>query len=100
MDVMLIREAAITLNSALNAYAHQDIDAERLRSSLQPILEDAIEGRLQQPVDWKQVPGDWLFNETNLRKYKDLESAYARFKVQVTGGESAALHALKARMGE
>lgn len=37
------------------------------------------------------MPGAYFFNEGQLRQYPDLESAYADFKIEVTGGETPAL---------
>ncbi len=100
MNQILLTRAAEDLRATLDKYAETDANASLLREALSNLIDRALRGDLQAPMPWQSIPGDWMFNETNLRQYRDLESAYARFKLQATGGEPPALRALRQRMGE
>jgi hypothetical protein len=46
------------------------------------------------------IPSYRLLSETQLQSYSDLSEAYAAFYIELTGGESDALKAFKARRGK
>jgi hypothetical protein len=66
---------------------------------LKAVLSDARIGRISAPIAWQDVPGDLAFADGGLRRYRDLESAYSKFKIEITGGETPALRALRDSMG-
>lgn len=86
-----------SVRPASDYYSEADRDVARLRLALSHLLQAAILGQIQEPLRWQEIPGDYLFNETNLCQYHDLESAYAKFKIEATGGQPPALKAMLAR---
>ncbi|MDE1150391.1 MAG: hypothetical protein PW843_27910 [Azospirillaceae bacterium] len=100
MDQALIKQTSIALEDLLKIYAKNDPEAQSLFGALKPIIDDAKAGKIQSPMDWGDVPGGWFFMEGTLRKYRDLESAFSKFQIEVTGGETpdvkAALQAIRA----
>ncbi len=50
------------------------------------------------PLPWGDIPGGRYFNEGSLRRYPELEQAFARFRIEATGGESPALRKLRGEM--
>ncbi|WP_160167805.1 hypothetical protein [Vibrio campbellii] len=54
-----------------------------------------MSGEITSPLRWSDVPCGYLFVEGALGKYKDLEEAYADFKVEVTGGNDPLLEKIK-----
>ncbi|WP_263383761.1 hypothetical protein [Granulicella arctica] len=97
MDQASLKHAALTLDLILQRYAEEDPGGTILHSALSDLLQAAILGQLQHPLAWNDIPGDYLVNETSMRQYPDLESAYANFKIEATGGETPALKAMRAR---
>ncbi|MNY30802.1 hypothetical protein D3C86_1649290 [compost metagenome] len=49
-------------------------------------------------MEWRDIPGRYLFTEEGLQQYAALEQAFAEFKIELTGGESPTLRRLKAQM--
>ena len=47
------------------------------------------------PLPWGDIPGGRYFNEGGLRRYAELEQAFARFRTEATGGDSPALRKLR-----
>jgi hypothetical protein len=91
MNVTLLKSAAIALEAQLHLHAPLDPEAIRLWSALKPLLTLAKAEQISQPLEVREVPGRYLFTERNLQQYGELEEAYARFAIEVTGGESPAL---------
>lgn len=85
MDQALIRKTAEDLEIVLNKYCDVDKEAGYLKNMMMPFINDAKEGKITNPVEWRKVPGDILFDEGSLRQFRDLESAYANFKLKITG---------------
>lgn len=76
-------------------YASEDSVVDSLYRDLSKILEDAILGKIDGPLDGNDIPGSNSFIEGRFRKYSDLEEAYASFRVELKGGESLALKRLR-----
>ncbi|MEA1675226.1 hypothetical protein [Nitrospirillum sp. BR 11163] len=96
MNQALIQQYAVSLEDLLRRYASADAEAARLLSALAPYLDDAKAGRILTPLE--HIPGDYYFDEGTLRKYRDLEHAYSKFQIEVTGGEPPALIAFRNRV--
>jgi hypothetical protein len=91
MDKDLLKEKAEHLKSLLVKYSSVDNDANALLLGLTSMLDAALNERIDSPVEWRVIPGAYQFNESSLRQHRDLEEAYAEFKIEMTGGESVAL---------
>lgn len=100
MDPMALKNAAIALRLLLDSYATADQEAYLLREALGDVLDRAIAERIDLPLQRRDIPGGWFFDEGSLRKYPDLELAYATFCIEARGGESPVLNALREDMGE
>ncbi|MCY0107186.1 hypothetical protein NQF78_02615 [Pseudomonas monsensis] len=87
MDQMLLRKSAECLEEVINKYAFTDADVDGLYKSLSTLIADALAGKILLPMQWGDVPGAYGFLEGGLRQYRDLETAYAIFKIEVTGGK-------------
>jgi hypothetical protein len=75
-------------------YAKSDKKASFLYDSLKNLISDAKQGNIVNPIKYDDVPGDFYFNERNLRKYPDLESAFAKFKIELSSGKTDKIKAL------
>ena len=100
MNLKKLKETALALQKTLEKYEKIDSDAKKLSESLNPIIDSAIHEKILSPIERREIPGSYFFNEKNLQQYKDLSRAYAHFSIEATGGESPALFELKKRMGE
>jgi hypothetical protein len=95
MDQLQLAKKARKLQVALLWYSLEDTEVSALQAALSNLIRDALAGEITNPLDWRAIPGAYHFNDGNLRKYNDLESAYAEFKIEITGGESPSLRNLR-----
>lgn len=95
MDQTLLRDSAGDLEKLLVIYSAVDAEAARLYGEKH--LARAKSGRMTTPLEVGELPGSMYFNEGSLRKYRDLESAFAKFSIEATGGETPVLRALRAQ---
>lgn len=100
MNKNKLQASARELQRTLDKYAVVDPAAALLSGSLQDLIERAERCSILQAVEIGDIPGYRLLSETHLQGYSDLSEAYAAFYIELTGGESAALKAFKARRGK
>ncbi len=86
MNSNRIKTTAIELEALLKEYAQNDSEADSLLRSLNHLIEEARNGSITMPMEWREIPGSRSFVEGALRKYPDLESAYAKFRTEITEG--------------
>jgi hypothetical protein len=98
MNIIEIKKTATILEERLVAYSHKDPEAAALYSDLKPLLELAKSGKITHPLETGSVPGRFRFTEKNLQQYDDLEEAYAKFSIEITGGETLALKLFRQSM--
>lgn len=95
MDQAALQQAADRLDEMLQHHA-ADQQVQSLRAALAGLIAAARTGQIADSLDWRDVPGAHGFAEGGLGQYSDLESAYAAFRIALTGGESAVLRKLRA----
>jgi hypothetical protein len=98
MDIGNLKEKTLKLRSAIDALKANDPAVAKLDLELAPLMDQAERGQIRTPLEWRDIPGRYLFTEDGLQQYAELELAFAEFKIELTGGESPALHRLKAEM--
>jgi len=91
MNIFKIKELAIRLEQELIAHSKIDPESIGLHSDLKPLLEAAKAEKILAPLETRDVPGRYRFTERNLQQYEELEDAFAKFAIEVTGGEPPAL---------
>lgn len=82
MDKDKIKKLANILENSLIHYSGSNEDAKKLLNSLDELLEKAKLHLIETPVE--HVPGRYWFNEGTLSECDGLESAYAKFCIQIT----------------
>lgn len=97
MNLSQLKKKAEELMALLSHYAEFDKEAEGLLHGLLPFTDRAFAECLEIPLDWTDMPGCYLFNEGTLGKYADFETAFAEFKIEITGGETPAFRKLRKR---
>ncbi|MFA6072287.1 MAG: hypothetical protein WC810_27305 [Janthinobacterium sp.] len=95
MDQQRLQARAAELEQLLARLALVDGEVADLRSAVEPLLALAGSGALSAPLPWGDIPGGRYFTEGGLRRYPELEQAFARFRIEATGGESPALRKLR-----
>lgn len=100
MKIEKLKEKALKLRAAIDALKAQDPAAAKLAVELEPLLVLAERDQIRTPMEWRDIPGRYLFTEEGLQQYAELEHAFAEFKIELTGGESPTLRRLKAQMEE
>lgn len=98
MNKTMLEKSAEKLERLLHQYAIGDAEVGVLLDALAKIISDARAGKISTPLAWREIPGAIWFSEGHLRKYGDLEAAFAEFRIEVTGGESPVLR--KLRLGD
>lgn len=98
MDQQRLQALAAELEQLLARLAPADAEVDDLRSAVEPLLALAGSGALSAPLAWGDIPGGRYFTEGSLRRYPALEQAFARFRIEATGGESPALRKLRGEM--
>ncbi|WP_448102745.1 hypothetical protein [Luteibacter jiangsuensis] len=91
MNKELLKQKAEALKELLQKYSVVNPEAGSVLISLQGLLTKAMNHEISAPIEWVSIPGAYQFNEGSLRQYKDLENAFAEFRIEVTGGEGLAL---------
>lgn len=95
MNKVKLAQCAHRLQIIFLQYEVADSEVRDLHDTLSGLIADAQNGSVTHLMEWRDVPGAYYFSEGNLRKYRDLESAYAEFKIELTGGESSVLRELR-----
>ncbi|OEZ58412.1 hypothetical protein [Janthinobacterium lividum] len=98
MDQQRLQAHAAELEQLLARLGPADGEVADLRSALEPLLALAGSGALSAPLPWGDIPGGRYFTEGGLRQYPELEQAFARFRIEATGGESPALRKLRGEL--
>ena len=98
MDQQRLQARAAELEQLLARLAPADGEVADLRSAVEPLLALAGSGALSAPLPWGDIPGGRYFTEGGLRQYPGLEQAFARFRIEATGGESPALRKLRGEL--
>lgn len=87
MDRIKLKESADRLDKLLLLYSPFNRNADLLYQNLSQFMTDAIEGVIESPIDFRQIPGGRLFDESDLRDLPGLSDAYTTFRFRLTGGE-------------
>ncbi|MFJ3485580.1 hypothetical protein ACIPL1_19640 [Pseudomonas sp. NPDC090202] len=100
MDISALRIAAQRFREQLDCHRLCHPAVATLGTELEPLMAKAGRGQIQTPMEWRDIPGAYLFTEEGLQQYPALEHAFAEFRIELTGGESPTLRRLKEKMGE
>lgn len=100
MNTETLKQKSLQLRLVLDSLKAKDPAAMKLILELEPLLNAADQQLIRSPMEWRDIPGRYLFTEEGLQQYADLEHAFAEFRIELTGGESPTLSKLKASMGE
>lgn len=95
MNFEKVKESAIHLEILLGKYAANDHDAASLLNALYPLIFDVKTEKRLKPMEWREIPGAYFFTEGQLRKYPDLEKAFAEFRIEITGGDNPVLEMIQ-----
>ncbi|MCL1123405.1 hypothetical protein [Shewanella surugensis] len=85
-----LKQLAENLELMLIKYSSVDDAAKALLRALSDLIQSAKNGSLKNNVE--NVPGRMSFTERGLSQYRDLEEAYALFKLEVTLGDFSDLY--------
>jgi len=86
MDQVLIQLATKELEAvASDLIQAGHLDVRAFYASLLPLLTRAKHGEIAEPLEWRDIPGGYAFSDGDLRKHTALESAFAKFRLAVTG---------------
>jgi hypothetical protein len=96
MNLDQIAIKAERLQSLIDQLSPQDIEVKHLGQGMTPLIDAALKREITQPMDWGDIPGRWLFDEAGLSQYRELEEAYADFKIELIGGDPPALKRFRA----
>jgi hypothetical protein len=96
MNITLVKQTAQEFEAAATRLIEAgNVDTRLLLHLLTDLLNQAKGEKILKPLTWQEVPGEWYFSEGNLANFPELESAYSKFKIELTGGETPILKALR-----
>lgn len=98
MNQSKIREAAENLDGLLQKYERIDQEVRALRGAVSALISDALLGNVTRQLNVNSIPGSFFFNEGHLRKYSDIEEAFVKFKIELTGGKNSVISRLAQQM--
>ena len=81
-----LKTSAQQLNMQLARYGAVDLQVGKLAGALEELISAAIAGEITEPVDPSLIPGDYFFSHCDLSEYTPLETAYEKFKLELTAG--------------
>jgi len=87
IDPVKLKASAEHLEWVLKQYPDSE-DVQSLLRSLAPLIEDAKEGRVLEPVDSMRIPGAWNFGDGRYVSYQSpsVDAAYSDFATEMEGG--------------
>ncbi|EPM49446.1 hypothetical protein [Pseudomonas syringae] len=100
MDIERLKQKTQKLREAIEDLEKSDHVVEKLRIEIEPLMKLAESGMIPVKLQWRDIPGRYLFTEESLQEYSLLEHAFAEFRIELTGGETPLLRKLKKEMGE
>ena len=95
-----LHAAAKRLQAVLATYSDADENVRRLEELISPLILAVVSGKVLSPLAWSDVPGGHLFAERYFALFPDLEDSFAKFKVEVTGGENEVIRLLRCAIEE
>lgn len=95
MNQVKLKKLTQRLWGLLEKYSRTDDTAMLVTNTLRKQFKEVMAGNVLAPLSWEQVPCGYFFTEDMLGKYKDLEEAYADYKVAITGGNDPLLEKIK-----
>lgn len=84
MNTGQIQELAARLERVLETHAVHDNEVRQLQGELSILIGRAKSGLAFSPMEWRDIPGGRCFTEGGLRKYRNLEEAFAEFRLEIT----------------
>lgn len=99
IDPIKLKAAAEHLEWVLKQYPGNE-DVQGLMHGLLPLIEDAKEGRVREPVDRMDIPYAYRFSDGDYAAYANpsVEDAYYEFSAQMRGGRDEQEKQLIAKM--
>jgi hypothetical protein len=88
VNMASLKDTADRLDALLRLYSKSNQQVEILYRQLSSFISDASSGKIKSPVDLRQIPCSRMFTETDLPALPGLEDAFAKFKLEVSGGEN------------
>lgn len=85
MDIYALRQKSIALRVIIDRLKSHDPAAMKLSVELTLLLNAAKQQRIRTPMEWRDIPGSYLFTEEGLQQYADLEHAFAEFRIELSG---------------
>ena len=53
---------------------------------------------IPEPMEWRDIPGGYFFAEGKFSGYRDLEKAFAEFRIEITGGDNPVLEMMQLKI--
>ncbi|AVB17116.1 hypothetical protein BKM09_011765 [Pseudomonas amygdali pv. morsprunorum] len=100
MNAEHLKQKTQKLREVIEDLRNSDPVVEKLRVEIEPLMKLAESGMITVKLQWRDIPGRYLFTEESLQQYSHLEHAFAEFRVELTGGKTPLLRKLKREMGE
>ncbi|TWB51049.1 hypothetical protein [Nitrospirillum viridazoti] len=94
MDQERLKQSALELEDTSRRYAETDPEAKLFAGAVEGIIADVKAGKILAPMDRMTGLYKVYFFEGTLQKYRDLETAFANFDMELSGGETPEVRAI------
>jgi hypothetical protein len=86
MNPSRVTATAKALDVVLRTHG-RDAEVTSLADDIRAVLSKALAGEISGEMAWRDIPGGRYFMEGGLRKYRDLEQAFADFRLALIGDD-------------
>lgn len=86
MDVKLLKMYALSLKEEIEKLIDVE-EVQHFARGITPLIEDALNDKVKEPMSFCEVPGGYFFRELSLSQFNELGEAYSLFKLEITGGD-------------
>jgi hypothetical protein len=89
MDTLALKQTAAELRKQLETYKEKEPAARALYAEMENLISAAERGDIHTEIEARDIPGQRIMDESNLREYRELSTAYSNFYVELIDGRGS-----------
>jgi predicted nucleic acid-binding Zn-ribbon protein len=89
MDTLALKHIAAELRKQLETYKEKEPAARALYAEMENLISAAERGDIHTEIEARDIPGQRIMDESNLREYRELSTAYSNFYVELIDGRGS-----------
>lgn len=84
MDTLALKQTAAELRKQLETYKEKELVARALYAEMENLISAAERGDIHTEIEARDIPGQRIMDESNLREYRELSTAYSNFMLSLS----------------